>query len=87
MTERMRKEAVLLKPGERLDGTFRLDTTLFGGLQPEEYRVEAVLYCWIPEDFDAAQWEELSKMGAPFVFGETRATTRTTLMPTAEPHS
>lgn len=32
--ERMREEAVLLKPGEHLDGTFLLDTKLFGGLKP-----------------------------------------------------
>ena len=45
--ERMSKEAVLLKPGEHLDGTFLLDTKLFGGLKPGVYRVEAALTGWV----------------------------------------
>ena len=38
----MNKEAVLLKPGEHLDGILRLDTKPFGGLKPGVYRIEAV---------------------------------------------
>ena len=30
-------------PRQHLNGTFRLDTRLFGGLTPEKYRIEAVL--------------------------------------------
>ncbi len=33
VSARMRKEAVLLKPGEHLDGTLQMDTTLFGWLR------------------------------------------------------
>src|SRR5271155_274302 len=44
--ERMTREAVLLKPGEHMDGTLQLDTRLFGGLRPGKYRIEGVLYCW-----------------------------------------
>jgi hypothetical protein len=43
VSARMSKEAVLLRPGEHLDGTFQMDTKLFGGLQPGAYRIEAVL--------------------------------------------
>lgn len=45
----MSKEAVLLKPGEHLDGTLRLDTKLFGGLKPGAYRMEDVLTGWAEE--------------------------------------
>jgi hypothetical protein len=79
VTERMGKEAVLLKPGDHLDGTLRLDTKLFGGLRPGAYRIEAVLYCWTPEEFTDAERSELARMAAPFLFGEARASTHTRL--------
>ena len=51
----MSKEAVLLKLGEHLDGTFQMDTTLFGVLQPGAYRIEAVLSGWVKEKFTGAE--------------------------------
>lgn len=73
--ERMKKEAVLLKPGQRLQGHLTLETTLFGGLKPGEYRVEAVLYGWSDVDFNQKQQSELQKMAAPFIRGEVPAST------------
>jgi len=70
MSERMSKEAVLLKPGEHLDGTFRLDTKLFGGLKPGAYRIEAGLSGWTEEKFSDIQRSELAQMGAPYMRGE-----------------
>jgi len=66
----MRKEAVLLKPGEHLDGTLRLDTKLFGGLKPGAYRIEAALSGWTEEKFSDAERSELARMGSPFLRGE-----------------
>ena len=77
--ERMKKEAVLLKPGQRKQGHLTLETTLFGGLKPGEYRVEAVLYSWSDKDFNQEQQSELQKMAAPFIRGEVPASTLITL--------
>ena len=55
VSARMSKEAVLLKLGEHLDGTFQMDTTLFGVLQPGAYRIEAVLSGWVKEKFTGAE--------------------------------
>ena len=79
VTQRMKLEAVLLKPGERFRGHLALETNLFGGLAPGEYRVEAALYGWNDKDFTQEQQSELQKMGAPFVRGELPASTRITL--------
>jgi hypothetical protein len=62
VSARMRKEAVLLKPGEHLHGTLQMDTTLFGGLQPGAYRIEAVLSGWVKEKFTDAERSELARM-------------------------
>lgn len=77
--ERMKKEAVLLKPRQRLQGHLTLETTLFGGLTPGEYRVEVVLYGWNDKDFNQEQQSELQKMAAPFIRGEVPASTIITL--------
>lgn len=66
----MSKEAVLVKPGEHLDGTFLLDTKLFGGLKPGAYRVEAALTGWAEEKFTDAERSELAQMASPFMRGE-----------------
>jgi hypothetical protein len=76
VTERMGKEAVLLRPGQHLRGTFRLDTSVFGELKPGAYRVEAVLYCWREEEFNEAERSELAKLGGRFLSGEVPASTR-----------
>ena len=67
--ERMSQEAVLLKPGEHLDGPLRLDPKIFH-LIPGRYRVEAALTGWAEEKFSAEERGELQKMGHPFVAGE-----------------
>lgn len=79
--ERMRREAFLLKPGQRLQGHVMLDTTLFGGLKPGAYRIEAVLDGWSDKDFNQEQQSQLQNMPAPFMRGEEPASTRITLMP------
>ena len=81
VTARMQKEAILLKPGQRLKGTLRMDTTLFGGLKTGAYRLEATLTGYKERDFTPAQQSELAKMGAAFVSGEVPASTRITLTP------
>jgi hypothetical protein len=81
VTERMGKEAVLLKPGQRVEGTVRMETSLFGGLKPGAYRIEAILYGWKDQDFGQAQQSELAKMAAPFIRGEVPASMRVTLLP------
>lgn len=68
VTERMDKEAVLLRPNQHLDGTFRLDTSLFG-LPAGEYRIEATLSGWREQDFTDTEWSELAKMGGGFLSG------------------
>jgi hypothetical protein len=70
ISERMSKEAVLLKPGEHLDGTFRLDTKLFGGLKPGAYRIEAALSGWTEGKFSDTERSELARMASPFMTGE-----------------
>jgi hypothetical protein len=81
LTARMKKEAVLLKPGQRLEGTVTMDTTLFGGLKPGAYRLEASLDGWSDKDFSQEQQSELEKMTAPFIRGEMPASTHITLQP------
>jgi hypothetical protein len=75
----MSKEAVLLKPAEHVEGTFRLDTKLFGGLKPGVYRVEAALTGWTEEKFTDAERSELTKMAGPFMTGEVSDSIRITL--------
>lgn len=81
LSERMSKEAVLLSPDEHVDGTFELVTTLFGGLKPGEYRVEAALTGWTESKFTEADISELAKMAAPFMTGEVSDSVRITLTP------
>jgi hypothetical protein len=81
ISERMKKEAVLLKPGEHLDGTFRLGTTLFGGLKPGAYRIEATLSGWTEEKFSGAERSELAQMGSPFLRGDVPDSVRIKLVP------
>jgi hypothetical protein len=72
--ERMRKDALLLKPGQALTGSFSFDSKVFAdSLKPGAYRLEAVLYGW-NLSFDNSQLSELAGMGAPFLIGESTAT-------------
>ena len=61
--ERMSKEAVLLKPGESIDGQLRLDPKLFH-LVAGRYRVEAALTGWHEEKFTAQEQRTISKKWA-----------------------
>jgi|SRR5580692_2479711 hypothetical protein len=74
--ERMKRDAVLLKPGQRLEGHLSLQTTLFGGMKPGAYRIEAVLYGWSDKDFDEHELKELQTMHGRFMRGEVPASTR-----------
>jgi hypothetical protein len=80
VAERMGKEAVLLQPNQHLDGTFRLDTRMFG-IAAGQYRIEAELSGWREQDFTATESSELTKMGGGFLTGEVPASTRVTLTP------
>jgi hypothetical protein len=76
ISDRMRLEAQLLKPGERLSNTASVDTK---DLAPGDYRVEAVFYGWKPEALSDADLAELAKFGSPFLRGEIPASGRITL--------
>ena len=81
VSERMSKEAILLKPGGYFDGTLQLDTTLFGGLKPGEYRIEANLSGWTQEQFTDAELSELARLLHPLLRGEIPASVRIRLTP------
>lgn len=81
VTSRMAKEAVLLRPMQYLNGSITLATTLFGGLKPGAYRIEAVLYGWREQDFDEAERSRLASMGAPFVRGDVPTSISIRLIP------
>lgn len=73
LSERMRKDALLLKPKQAVIGSFTLESSVFdGALKPGAYRLEAVLYGW-NQPYDNSQLSELARMGAPFLIGESNA--------------
>ncbi len=73
VSERMRKDALLLKPGQEVTGSFSFDSKVFSdNLKSGTYRLEAVLYGWNLL-FDNSQLSELAGMGAPFLIGESTA--------------
>jgi hypothetical protein len=78
ITDRMSEEAVLLKPGAHLDGTFLLDTGLFGGLKPGVYRIEAALSGWDEQKFTSEERSELAGMAGPFLRGQVLSSMRIT---------
>jgi hypothetical protein len=82
VTERMSKVAVLLRPGEHLDGVLQLSPAMFH-LPPGEYRIEAVLYGWTDSDFSDAERMELEKTGSPLLRGEAPASAHITLLAAA----
>jgi hypothetical protein len=82
VSERMDKEAVLLKPGEHFDGTFLLDPKLFS-LKPGAYRVEAALTGWAEEKFTDAERSEMAQLAGPFMTGQVSDSIRITLTPSA----
>lgn len=72
LSERMRKDAVLLKPGHAVTGSFIFESSIFANLKPGAYRLEAVLYGW-NLSYDNSELSELAGMGAPFLTGECNA--------------
>ena len=72
LSQRMSEAAVLLRPGEHLDGTIALQGNIFR-LAPGDYQIDAVLYGWKEDEFSEQELRELSTMGAPFLRGETPA--------------
>lgn len=73
LSERMRKDALLLKPGQVVTGSFTLDSSVYeDSLKPGSYRLEAILYGW-NQSYDNSQLSELAGMGAPFLTGESNA--------------
>jgi hypothetical protein len=79
VTQRMKAAAVLLRPGEHLDGVLELDPALFR-LLPGAYRIEAVLTGWESNRFSETELAELEKMGNPFLRGEIPASTGVNLL-------
>jgi len=76
VSERMRKDALLLKPGQVVSGSFSFDSEVFAAsLKPGTYRLEALLYGW-NQPFDDSQLSELARMGSPFLIGENAASSR-----------
>jgi hypothetical protein len=84
ITERMSKEAVLLKPGGHLDGTFVFETKLSGGLKPGVYKAVASLSGWNQDKFTEPGRAELARMARLFMTGEVLDSVRVTLIPRAK---
>jgi hypothetical protein len=79
VSERMRKDALLLRPGQVASGSFSFDSEVFAAsLKPGAYRLEALLYGW-NKPFDDFQLSELARMGSPFLIGESAASLRVEL--------
>jgi hypothetical protein len=76
--EGMRKDAVLLKPGQVVRGSFTFQPKVFGDLKPGSYRLEAIVYGWNPS-LSTAELSELNRMGAAFFIGEAHAITQVDL--------
>lgn len=75
ISERMSKDAFLLKPGQKISGSYSFDSKIFANsLQPGAYRLEAVLDGW-NESFNKSELSELAKFRAPFLSGESVAST------------
>jgi hypothetical protein len=81
MAERMKKDAVLLKPMQQIEGTFVLPADWFGGFKPGAYRIEASLNGWVETDFTQTQRAELVEMAHPFLSGEAVASIAVSIQP------
>lgn len=73
ISERMLKDAVLLRPGQSVSGSYSIALKVISkGLKPGACRLEAALYGWnIP--YSDAQIMELRTMKALFLGGDTNA--------------
>jgi hypothetical protein len=64
VSERMRKDALLLKPGQAMTGSFSFDSNVFSdSLKPGAFRLEAVLHGWNLR-FDNSQLLEFIRNGS-----------------------
>ena len=79
LSQRMAKEAVLLKPGAYLEDTVSLNPTIGGGLPPGAYRIEAILYGWSNDRLTEAEQADLPTLAAPLLRGEVPTSMRITL--------
>jgi hypothetical protein len=77
--QRMNGAAILLRPGEHLDGELQLQPAMFS-LLPGAYRIEAVLTGWESDKFSEAERAELERMGNPFLSGEVPASIAVNLL-------
>jgi hypothetical protein len=78
VSERMQKDAVLVRPGQAVRGSFTFQPKVLSDLKPGSYRLEAVLYGW-NLSFNTSELSELQRMVAPFLIGETHAITHVEL--------
>ena len=81
VSESMQKDAVLVRPGQAVHGSFTFQPKVLSDLKPGSYRLESALYGW-NLSFNTLELPELSelyRMGAPFLIGETHATTHVEL--------
>jgi hypothetical protein len=75
---RMQKDAVLVKAGQAVHGSFTFEPKVLSDLKPGSYQLEVVLYGW-NLSLNTSELSELNRMGAPFLIGETHATTNVEL--------
>lgn len=78
VTQRMNRTAVLLRPGEHLDGVVELSPAMFS-LPPGAYRIEATLTGWDSGKYTDSERTELAQMGNPFLEGDVPASMRVNL--------
>jgi hypothetical protein len=78
VSEGMRKDAVLVRPGQAVHGSFTFQPKVLSDLKPGSYRLESVLYGW-NLSLNTSELSELHRMGVPFLIGETHATTHVEL--------
>jgi hypothetical protein len=69
---------VLVRPSQAVHGSFTFQPKVLSDLKAGSYRLESVLYGW-NLSFKTSELSELHRMGAPFLIGETHATTHVEL--------
>ena len=85
ISERMQEDAVLLKPGQLVSGSYPLPMSVFGkSLKPGAYRLEAILYGW-NLGYSESELTELKTTKAPFLIGESNAVVLIELRNTTKP--
>ena len=79
LRERLRREALLLKPDEHFDGTIALGSATAKGLPPGKYRIEAAFSGWSDSSFSDAERADLPALGSTLLRGSSYASMRVTL--------